>query len=189
MYKLSIMNTSIYEPILFSRVASSFLIGLLLFFTACQDNHDSSTDAFEQVEFKTLALQAGQGNGASFSAGTDINLALQITNKTGKELDWQSDYSCQLLQQEGFFRLYRKNDDNETSDAYSFIGSPYLQPINCPAINLPATKIPVGASILINIPWRNNPDNNALLPGLYYLQSNFEFKSTPWQLRFDFEIK
>jgi hypothetical protein len=172
----------------FGTTPFAFLLILLLSISACRDN-DSNKDMLDHIEFKALVLGTDERARLSFPSGKDVHMSLELINNSGEEIAWQYDYCCELVQQEGFFRLYKKNDMNETVATYSFLGSPYQRPINCLALNIPARKIPVGKSIVINIPWSNNPDNKTLSPGEYYLASDFTFNSKAWQLRFDFEIE
>jgi hypothetical protein len=127
-----------------------------------------------------------------FEPGTDIKVALRVINNSDQQLEWHYDYTGHLFQTVDFLLVYRQSQENETSANYLPVGTPYVSPVNCLAINYPPQSIPPGETFIINLLWSSNPENKPLLTGKYYTASNFELKIHgqigEWDLKTDFEI-
>ena len=154
----------------------------------------------DQIDFKIVAMDKNKIETSAFEVGEDIALSFKVINNSGKtlELKLKSDYlACKVFQNEKDFLFVNKKSNNYNVDS-SFIpvGKPFLNPINCEAINLPyyVQNLPKDETILESAFWSSNPNNKKLEPGKYFTVFTFtlldiEGHSKTWNLRDDFEVK
>ncbi len=170
--------------------AATFFISVI--FLGCEKDNVVASAKLNEIDFQVVILNEQNIEAVSFEHGTDIILALKLINNLDQDLEWNYDYTCQLLDLEDFLLVYQFIQDDESNAYYLPIGQPQLRPINCQTINLPPQLIPPGESLIIKLSWNANPENEPLKKGKYYTVSNFEFKSNgekkEWDLRTDFEI-
>jgi hypothetical protein len=157
----------------------------------CQDNEDFSLNQID-IEVLTMVDETEQN---AFDVGTDIILALKVTNNSGRDFEWYYEYECVLSTQQDFL-LVKKEVLTEGSNLSSIpVGTPYQFPLNCPTINLPPRHvIPSGnEKIVVAYPWSSNPDNAELQPGKYFskfiITIAIEGHQRSWDLRTDFIIQ
>jgi hypothetical protein len=163
---------------------------LLTGFSGCQDNDDF---ALNQIDIEIVTMQSGVELSV-FDKGTDVILALKMTNNSDKNFEWYYDYECALSTQQDFL-LVKKKITTEDPDLTSIpVGTPYQFPLNCPAINLPPRfVIPPGSEkIVVAYPWSSNPENTELLSGEYFSEFTITIiadgQQKSWNLRTDFII-
>ncbi len=176
----------------YRKLLTVVIIFISVIFLGCQKDNVVARAKLNELDFELVILNEQDIEATSFEHGTDIKLALKLINNSNQDLEWNYDYSCQLLQSEDFLLVYQFIQDDESNAYYLPVGKPYLSPINCQTINLPPQRIPPGENLIIKLSWSDNPENEPLKKGKYYTVSNFEFKSNgekkEWDLRTDFEI-
>jgi hypothetical protein len=173
------------------KIISLSAVLFLLFVSNCKDNVDPLVEQISQIDFELVAMDEEQIESVRFEFGTDVNLALKIINNSGREFKWSDAYSCQILQLEDFMVVSKEIKTEDGNISHAPVGRPYIEPVNCQAINLPARNISTGKSILIRIPWSNNPKNEKLVPGKYFTECTLKEINgyeTVWILRAYFEI-
>lgn len=147
----------------------------------------------DKIDFQIAILGEDQHEANVFGSDEDIRLALRLINNSEDAIEWHHDYICQMYQTQFFLSVFKLNESDETSESYLPIGTPYQSPVNCYTINFPHILIQPGESILLNLPWSNNPKNQPLSAGKYYTIANFGLniggKTKNWELRNDFEIR
>ena len=177
------------ERITWAREALVQLLCVIIF--ACTDDRNTTDGQIQEIAFEIVILDEHQQEGTVFEPGTDINIALKLVNRSGKEFEWKYDYECDLVQTENFLLVYGLNE-GESKDDFMPLGSPYQWPIYCLMLNIPSRNLPPGETILIKAPWSHNPDNHPLAAGKYYVIANFALnvdrQSMTWNLRTDFEM-
>lgn len=168
------------------------LIFILLNITGCEKNSDFPHSKLNQVEFELVVLDDQDIEVASIEQGKDLKFALKLINNSDQDLDWYYDYTCQILQSNDFLLVHQLTQSGESNSNYIPVGTPYLKPINCQTINLPAERIAPGESYIIKLMWSDNPENEPLNKGKHYVSANFSLTTgeerKQWLLRSDFEI-
>jgi hypothetical protein len=171
-------------------ISTLALVYFLILIAGCE--HDVDRPQIDEIEFALIVLDEAESEAVSFDAGTDIRIGLKLLNNSNKDLEWAYEYMCILLNSENFLLVSRRDVAGETDSGYVPIGTPYLAPVNCLAINYPSQRLPPGESIIIEVPWSNNTDNKPLPAGSYYVRSNFGLEindhARSWLLSVDFEI-
>ena len=173
---------------------------ILLFAIMGTEYEKEGVSQLNQIDFKIVATDKNKTETNNFEVGEDIALSFKAINNSGKvlELKLKSDYlTCKLFQNEKDFLFVNKKSDNYNVDS-SFvpIGKPYLNPINCEAINLVyyVQSFQKDETSLERAFWSSSPDNKKLEPGKYFTVFTFtlldiEGNSKTWNLRDDFEVK
>lgn len=161
--------------------------------SSCRED-DLGNDQFDRIDFNILTLDEEQIERNIFSTGSEIIIALKLTNNSNKIFEWKSDYTCQLFQAGEFLVVYKRNNSDETAETYFLVGVPYQSPINCQAINLPPQKIPVGGNLfIVKLPWSSNPGNQTLSTGEYFVKANIDIningRSESLNLATEFKVK
>lgn len=190
-FNMIYMSASLLEyKIVLSKISLSIIPLIILI--GCE-NANLIEDQIDKIDFKIVIFDENQKEGNAFEAGTDVRVALRIINSSGEDIQWDYDYSCLLLNTDDFLHVFKISGDNATAGAYTPIGTPYEPPVYCYAINLPPQNIVPGESVLMNIPWSTNPDNQLLSAGKYYTAASFQLtfnnQTRTWNLRTDFEVR
>ncbi len=73
------------------------IIFISVIFSGCEKNNVEASAKFNEIDFELVILNEQDIEAASFEHGTDIKLALKLINNSNQDLEWNYDYSCQLL--------------------------------------------------------------------------------------------
>lgn len=172
------------------RMSIFFVVPVLVGLLGCNED-DFSLDQID-VEVLTLEHEIEKN---TFVAGTDVVLALKITNRSSKTFEWYYDYECELSKQQDFM-LVKKEIQTEDPNITSMpVGVPYQFPLNCPTVNLPprAVVLPGEETIVMPYAWSSNPNNTTLQTGKYFseftITIEIEGHRKSWNLKTDFTIE
>ena len=160
----------------------------------CDDSQDEIQTQLDSVKFDIVVLDDEGNEGMIFDAGTDVTLALKLTNQSNEDFLWDLLNNCELMLLEDFYTLYKiDNNEEQNGDRIVTIGKPYVVPDGCLSINLPPVKYSPGTTIFLEIPWSNN-SNTPLGRGKYFstlthIQRIDNDRSIFLDLRVDFEIQ
>jgi hypothetical protein len=167
-----------------ARVRFLSKIWVLLICFSCQDDF-----ILDRIDIEVITM-LGDEEQYTFEAGSDVTLALRLTNKSRRDFEWDAGYGCLFTTQKDFM-LVRKVT---TSQSSTRIGTPNPFPINCLAINSIPQKIGPGEKkIIIAYPWSIDPDHTPLAPGQYFTEFEIMLELDGgrkiWNLRTEFSVE
>jgi hypothetical protein len=155
---------------------------------------DKSTSQLYNVELKVITLNSDTIETTQYSYGQDMMLGIKLINNSGTDIKLSGIYpiACSWWANEDFLFVYKIKPN--TSLGFVPVGRPYVYPVICQSIYFLPHSYPVGESLLICIPWKENPENWDLYTGKYFTHFSLNLTledgtSRNWDLRRDFEVK
>jgi len=157
-----------------------FILATLIGF-GCEDEKDELQIQLDDLKFELVALDDYGNEGTFFTAGTDIALAIKVTNNSDKVFLWDTNDECNLFVYEEFYAIYVYENQDANGDVVN-LGKPYDPIAGYVGLNFRPKEFHPGVTIFLEEPWSNN-HAIPLSAGKYWNfklnSSNFTSKSTP----------
>lgn len=172
------------------KISLLFVVPVLTGLFGCQEDNFS----WDKIDVEVLTME-NEIVKNTFEEGTDVVLALKITNRSSKTFEWYYDYECELSRQQDFMLVKKEIQTEDPNITSVSVGVPYQFPLNCPTVSLPPkiTVSPGEETIVMPYAWSSNPDNTVLQAGKYFSEFTIiievEGHQKSWSLKTDFIIE
>lgn len=162
--------------------------------SSCEDENDELQVQIELLEIEMVALDDNGNEGTMFTAGTDISLALKITNNSAEDFLWRIENDCVLLSLDDFYNLYLFKEENQDANGeFVNVGKPYDPIAGCLGVYVSPRENPPGITIFLKETWSNN-HTVPLSAGRYFSEFTHNLRvdndhTLPLNLRVEFQIE
>jgi len=161
---------------------------------SCEDEKDELQTQLDNLIFEMVVLDDDSNEGTVFPFGTDVALALKVTNDSGEDFLWDVDNDCILLDLDDFFTIHMYKEGNQDVNGETVnLGKPYAPLGGCLGVNFPPRKITPGITIFFEEPWSQN-HTIPLSAGRYFSEFSHNLRidndhSISLNLRVEFQIE